>query len=159
MDFFSFCLVLNQRKLLSVVELNFYCPISGTFSKSGFLFLLLLSSSFYQCVLLELVCTSFLSSLIRCKPILCPPPVSSHPTNTSLHQATTGWISTVSLLSSSPLFPLYPFSFLSSLSFFKMLIISPLLSDSSCCFPCPRFSKSLCRRVRTPRGAVFTRPL
>lgn len=57
------------------------CLIGGTFSKLRLLFLLLPSSSFYQLVLLELVCMSFRSSLIRCKSILRPPPASFRPTN------------------------------------------------------------------------------
>lgn len=51
-----------------------FCPASGTLSK--LLSLLLFCPS--------CVCLSFSSSLIRWKSILCPLPVSSHPTNTSL---------------------------------------------------------------------------
>lgn len=61
---------------------GWFCLIRGTFSKLRWLFLLLFCSSFDQPVLLELVRTSFRPSLIfRCKSILRPPPVSSHPTN------------------------------------------------------------------------------
>lgn len=54
--------------------------------------------------------------MIRCKSILCPPSASFHPTNITKPPPAESALSIP--LSSSPLFPLYPHSFLSSLSFF-----------------------------------------